>query len=73
MLTILLHLLNETVNFVASSQQGCHIFVVKQNDVYVLFLTTVFSNIQARYFHHYQYVSFLYMDVIDPYASYFHK
>ena len=26
--------------------------VVKQNDMHVLFLTTVFSNIQARYFHH---------------------
>ena len=26
--------------------------VVKQNGVHVLFLTTVFSNIQARYFHH---------------------
>ena len=26
--------------------------VVKQNDMHALFLTTVFSNIVARYFHH---------------------
>ena len=68
MLTISLHLLNKTVNFVASTQQECHILLLnKMMCMYYFWLQYLVIYKPDNFI--ISVCFFLYMDVIDPYAS----